>query len=992
MCSVEQMSDVKMFDQFYHTRCRAEESVIGQEEFTIRASSLSPEQIRSRQLQAPLADLAAYELPLTMRAQARNADGLAVEHAPFRLARLRLPDGNLGVVHSVYRADAGARTMNYFSHILLPCPGSAALTARECVSLWGLQASWGAASVWVWRGSRGMDLYRSKVLPVWMPPERTTDRILSVEAVRAFLRGETTSECCRCKSLGILPERLRGDENAETRRLLIESVLSAFLNKQRVFLLAEPGLTALLVYSVTVLLPSAITESLTFSTYESPTRFDSCRADVVGTVADPGILNRPNLASREGTVLIDTHKPVELPVRNTNVLVSSYVSDSVSRLLHGQDLNLAADWNIIERVVDGNKVDIPTFLAAWGKCRRLAENATNPLSESDLIAYLTDSEWRRLLFEQAVGRTQAVDLAVSRRFAVETWWPASGNDTEKLASFRPFLSHFRELLLGRIVDEMRCHENPQEHLDIANYCLGTLLWALTDDEFSKRRSLEMIIDRLEQVASGSSLAHSLPFETRITILKLARQSTHLSSRAPAWLHVANVEELQRMCAVAELRVDWHALALATWVEENNGCDVTTAELVLEDRRRLQEFVSLIGDTPTAGGIWDSLWTALPTTTKRVKLCCMVLKTGVCRHNKQLRLSFRRVIDQLVDENCSWPDFFTGSHGLDALVDVIGVQTDTSTAFWLACCRSLDASCLDVGSASHTVLLGLFRVHDEGKLFWPTNGTHWSQVLDHWRRVYAALHLRLPVGEQWYAFRWSLKALEIQSPGVLGRLLRRVVTNGQVKEPSEIVDSAKTLLPKGAGVVELASALVAATQSLPDEMKSQIQFVLLSEACQETCEHYEQILSNKTHLGLSADVEASLLEKRIALLQRNRDAQLDASIRTRFRDCVACFGLPVGLIAAALLVFVCLGLWSQRSIFGPAGFAALCLFVVGGLTIAFYQSWAIYKIRTGRMDSFDVRNKPRTSKRQRSRRSSPPVAGPSVNGSDDARQPSDSARP
>ncbi len=106
-----------MFPQFYHTRCSSQKSVIGQEGFTIRGSSLTAEEIIGQKIHQLLVRLAAYELPADFLQRALGGI-LSVDEAPVRLARIKTDQG-MALVHSVFRPDAGDRNVNYFSHIIL---------------------------------------------------------------------------------------------------------------------------------------------------------------------------------------------------------------------------------------------------------------------------------------------------------------------------------------------------------------------------------------------------------------------------------------------------------------------------------------------------------------------------------------------------------------------------------------------------------------------------------------------------------------------------------------------------------------------------------------------------------------------------------------------------------------------------------------------------------------------------------------------------------
>src|SRR5262249_54214708 len=116
--------------------------------------------------------------------------------------------------------------------------------------------------------------------------------VLRPETVTAFLSGTLNPGPGPLATL-VCPERWHSAERA--RELLGQALHGVLLAQQevlagprsRLYLLAEPGLTALLLYAAALLLPGEVVDDLTFSTYENAHR--SLRhfkwAQVLGTFA-----------------------------------------------------------------------------------------------------------------------------------------------------------------------------------------------------------------------------------------------------------------------------------------------------------------------------------------------------------------------------------------------------------------------------------------------------------------------------------------------------------------------------------------------------------------------------------------------------------------------------------------------------------------------------------------------------------------------------------
>lgn len=249
------------------THCLHEEGLYRQAGFTVRATSTLDPLLLRFAMEYP-----SYELPAGTTSEKLFA-------APERLALVRIPGGQSALIHSIHVPDERGRANNFFSHILI----RPELTAREALTYWASPA---------WRTScaaeEGTDLSPLDELPV--------SSVIGDTAVTAFLQPvvKTAKETARTPC----PERLA--KEADKRRQLIRIALRGCLlalqagaasPRGRFYLLAEPSLTALLLYAAVRLLPDAQAANLTFSTYENAHRDLRVyrHARVVGTLlTDPG--------------------------------------------------------------------------------------------------------------------------------------------------------------------------------------------------------------------------------------------------------------------------------------------------------------------------------------------------------------------------------------------------------------------------------------------------------------------------------------------------------------------------------------------------------------------------------------------------------------------------------------------------------------------------------------------------------------------------------
>ena len=241
-------------DQFYVTHCTTADSVLDSPGYSVRAATAGADSGALREaLQFP-----PYELPLDMW-----KDRPAKADTPRRLARTAHAAGGVWAAHSVFlEKDTMNRDRSYFSHLLhLPASTDAAAVLE----------SWDAVG-WVKDYAPGAP----KTLKRGGLP--AGDK-LSPANLTAFLSqpqsGPTNLSVVMC------PERLRSAYGRHARREFVGRFLTGYLlalaereagrPRDRLFVHAEPGLVAMLLYAAVQILPPAFTADLTFSTFEPVT-------------------------------------------------------------------------------------------------------------------------------------------------------------------------------------------------------------------------------------------------------------------------------------------------------------------------------------------------------------------------------------------------------------------------------------------------------------------------------------------------------------------------------------------------------------------------------------------------------------------------------------------------------------------------------------------------------------------------------------------------
>ena len=357
-------------DQFYVTHCATADSVLNNPGYTVRASSSADRDALDAAFRYP-----PYELPIDMW-----RDPPPPAAAPRRLARTRYPDGGVWAVNSAYLAkDSVDRDRSYFSHLML-------LNAAEPVAV---LRSWGADG-WVTSYPPGAEKQLDRTpLPF--------GALVSDAALTAFLGDHPPGPTDL--SLTVCPSRLR--TSGTDRSDLLARVLQALLllaaeeepQRRRLYIHAEPGVVALLLYGAVRLLPPAVTDDLTFSTFEPYHRNirDYKLAEVVGTYIGPPE-NGKGLDADLGTsrgIALDTIVPARSS-RELRAPLAESLPAGIDELI---ELAARGEWELLPTVRHAMGADpsgLPRVPSALSRARGLARVDAGTAGIDDLLALQAD--------------------------------------------------------------------------------------------------------------------------------------------------------------------------------------------------------------------------------------------------------------------------------------------------------------------------------------------------------------------------------------------------------------------------------------------------------------------------------------------------------------------------------------------------------------------------------------------------------------------------
>jgi GTPase-associated protein 1, N-terminal domain type 2 len=362
--------------QVYLTHCLLVDSVFNIAEFTVRAASPMDHDLLRLVDRYPT-----FELPIVLWSK-----DPAPEHTPRRLALVNLTDDLQALIHSAYLSrDTVGRVGNQFTHVLI----APRFDPLEAIRSW-------AARAWCLAYEAGED----KVLPD--PKGVPQGNVLNDEQLQRFLSSAPIDVDDVALATQTIPERLLQD--APGRRELMARFLQAVIlitqqeNNRRgpLYIHAEPGLLALLLFGAYRLLPRGWTYDLTFSTYENPdtTLRSYDRALVVGTyLDDPRRQLEADYLERYGYGIDTFHTD-----RVSDELLSP-VPEAVDALLN---LAAAGDWDVVDRLHEkcGNaRIKLASIRETVRRLRAVTRLGRDAAALEDLVLLAGDDDWRKLFDE-----------------------------------------------------------------------------------------------------------------------------------------------------------------------------------------------------------------------------------------------------------------------------------------------------------------------------------------------------------------------------------------------------------------------------------------------------------------------------------------------------------------------------------------------------------------------------------------------------------------
>jgi GTPase-associated protein 1, N-terminal domain type 2 len=277
-------------EQVLVMHCLKEDSIEGRDGYSLRAASTFDADLKKW-----AASLKHYELPLDMK-----SGSLLLTQTPRRLAFLRGPEGYVTLLHSSYLPeDTCKRPHSFITHALI----YPRLDLLDAVSAWG-------ATDW-----RTTEYPRGAT--------KTLDRfagvpaggLLGEAALQAFLSpADAPAETNQSLAQVVNPGRVERDP--DQRRRWVRATLDFFVRsaepgatRGRVYVLAEPGVVALLVYAAARLLPRRLLADVSFTTFEPPhSTLRGAKARIVGGYARNGVEPSESNALRADGFVVDTFR------------------------------------------------------------------------------------------------------------------------------------------------------------------------------------------------------------------------------------------------------------------------------------------------------------------------------------------------------------------------------------------------------------------------------------------------------------------------------------------------------------------------------------------------------------------------------------------------------------------------------------------------------------------------------------------------------------
>ncbi len=641
--------------QIYYTHCLPADSVAAQAGYSVRATSTG-----DRAMVQFATDYPAYELPPDLWTQ-----NISPAEAPRRLALVTGPNGARALIHSAYLPeDTRGRKNSFFSHYFF----RSSLSPLMALQTW-------ASPDWALVYPQGADKQLGPA-PVPRPGP------LNERAVTAFLSpagpyGENYL------ATALVPARLPPDPGK--RQDLLRMALTGLLlatqagtgsPRGRFYLVAEPGLTALLLYAAVRLLPDALTTDLTFSTYESaastsrPLRAYQF-ARVVGTfLGNPQRTLDPEYFSARGYALDTFNNKFSPELRSDAPAV---VEDLIG-------LAARNEWGQIDevyRLLGRGNVSVAAFRDGYESLKAQKRVLANQATANDLVLLRRSTYGRPFLGQH---EAQAWPLIREASLTNEAVRQEFGDALLKRA---PELQELAARALGSAPKEWPAR-------------WGLLCWVLKDDPARLRKALLDVVDRYG--ASVSAL--------RLPLLK-DWSSLGVSELPPPMLVLlrgASADELNQI-AKSDLPREWLAEGLAAALARHETMPAAAKLLHEVDNNVL---LAAWAEVPN----WKSeMQLALldrlmpPENNEKLAMLERLLVAG-CRVKP-------KVLDKFLDDRGAyeetWDAFWLRNNHLVRMLRLLGAFGEASAAVWDRFTKRLNARLLLDGSSSQRALLDHLKV-------------------------------------------------------------------------------------------------------------------------------------------------------------------------------------------------------------------------------------------------------------------------------------------
>lgn len=672
--------------QLFVTHCLYDEGVQRKAGFGVRAAStLDPLLLRFA------AEYPPYEAPADW-----PVDQLAA--APRRLAFVRLPGGRYAVLHSATISEQErGRPNNFFTHVVVP---------PSC-------RAWQALTAWA--------------APEWIT-EYPSEGEKSVPALTALPRGQAiqdeavTTFLQRDPDVGgeapwaqLCPPRLHS-ETQKRRELLAMTLRGCQLVLQqgrgaprsRLYILAEPGLTALLLYAAARLLPEALAANLSFSTYENAQLFLHLlrQVQVIGTWrANPGEGLVEDCYTRRGYA-IDTFSHRFSPEIET---ASEPVLDEWVKLAGG------GDWATVDKVhslLGHGSTSVVSFQEGFQAAKLARRLSSGHATPADVLALKQSSLGEPILQQHR-----------------ERLWPTIREG---------FLSEPR--LLEEFADIVREHVGELEQLARQAFKSGS------QEAWRPHTALLWSVLKHDPTAMAQTFQRLLPeppydpqwrFALLLELHGLAISSAEVHLPLHSLMRDCSAEELEEL-ARSDFPREWYVWALcyalvrpetrATAVRHLHGCDDGIF------RTFWDQFQHLTDEGERRAILGPLIDPALST---RVAFFSRMLKYRC--HLPHETLTW--LLAELGAWRRDWTEFWGRDDHLGCVLEILRRHGDEATPTWERLCAKITPHVLPPGdSFQQTLLLNLAGVNDRPGPALPQKAAQtiadWVLLRDHFEKASA----------------------------------------------------------------------------------------------------------------------------------------------------------------------------------------------------------------------------------------------------------------